>query len=224
MKVSDDIVRVKAVIQEREGIPPEQQSLYSACGQLLEDRQSLNDCGIRAESRLQLRLAGDAPIFRGPSRTRCHYGAMAAAVVLVALCVMAAVCTSSGSSTPKEPRGHTFVCESNPCENGRCTANGAGFTCACADGWMNTTCDQRILPTFNVTSGVCTLQQAGRCVGRPEGYGPNEACVITVLANGTLGDCNVFDTLFAYQQDYITVPNGLKLVGPTFCPVGVGLV
>ena len=33
---------------------------------------------------------------------------------------------------------------------------------------------------FVVNSGPCTVSQGGRCVGRPQGYGPDESCTIAV--------------------------------------------
>ena len=46
----------------------------------------------------------------------------------------------------------------------------------------------------------------GRCVGRPEGYGPNEDCAITVVVGGVLGPCPVFDTYSS--NDPVTLPGG----------------
>jgi hypothetical protein len=41
----------------------------------------------------------------------------------------------------------------------------------------------------------CSVSEGGRCVGRPDGYMPNEDCEIAVVgANGVLGECPVFDT------------------------------
>jgi hypothetical protein len=136
----DDIARVKALIQNSEGIPPDQQSLYSACGQLLHNEQTLNDCGIRAESQLQLRLVGEAPPRVGRP-ARCRYGVMAA-VAAVALCVVVAVCTGSGRSAPQELRGHASGCDKNPCgEHGQCTpSDGGNHICACESGWKGDAC------------------------------------------------------------------------------------
>ena len=51
-------------------------------------------------------------------------------------------------------------------------------------------------PVFDVESGECTVSEGGRCVGRPEGYGPNEYCAIAVVGGGgLLGECGVFDTI-----------------------------
>ena len=41
-----------------------------------------------------------------------------------------------------------------------------------------------VAPIFAVTSGPCTVSDGGRCVGRPEGYGPDEDCAITVGGGG----------------------------------------
>ena len=47
-------------------------------------------------------------------------------------------------------------------------------------------------PTFVVNSGPCTLSEAGRCVGMPQGYGPDEDCDITVHGAGG-GTCPIYD-------------------------------
>jgi hypothetical protein len=148
---SDDVAHVKATIQKREGIPPDQQSIYSARGQLLEDGQTLNDCGIQAESQLQLRLVGDAPP-RSGNTSRCRIRTIAA---LVALCVVVVVCVCSGSSTRsgiskfQGPRGQE---PSMPCpgisppanaswDGANCTANstktpGESCTAHCDAGFQ----------------------------------------------------------------------------------------
>ena len=47
---------------------------------------------------------------------------------------------------------------------------------------------------FGVVSGPCAVSEGGRCVGRADGYGPQEECVITVGGGGgVLGPCGVFD-------------------------------
>ena len=84
--------------------------------------------------------------------------------------------------------------------------------------------------SFSVTSGPCTSSFGGRCVGRPEGYGPSEDCEITVGGGGgVLADCGVFDTyppsgaVGAYTTtDHITLPDGSTHQGSD-CPVGVDL-
>ena len=78
-----------------------------------------------------------------------------------------------------------------------------------------------MLPTFEVTSGPCTVSEAGRCVGRPEGYGPSEHCTITVgVASGVLAPCRVFDTESNF--DYVTLPGDAEH-GGSDCPAGVAL-
>lgn len=64
----------------------------------------------------------------------------------------------------------------------------------------------------------CIVTEAGRCVGRPQGYGPSERCTIEVVGSGggVLAACDVFD-----MYDHITLPDGSQR---SECPVGVTLV
>eukprot|EP01051_Picozoa_sp_SAG22_P005321 SAG22_NODE_312_length_12614_cov_4.783540_9_plen_2027_part_00 len=70
---------------------------------------------------------------------------------------------------------------------------------------------------FTVVSGPCTLAEGGRCVGRPNGYLPNEACEVRV---GTIGEplstCPVFDT---GAGDILTLPDGSQHQGGADCTV-----
>ena len=67
----------------------------------------------------------------------------------------------------------------------------------------------------------CQVSQGGRCVGRPQGYGRDEHCTISVSGGGGyVRPCTVFDT--ERLVDYITMPDGSVRDGSD-CPVGVPL-
>eukprot|EP01046_Picozoa_sp_COSAG06_P045635 COSAG06_NODE_6339_length_2978_cov_2.675234_2_plen_271_part_00 len=74
-------------------------------------------------------------------------------------------------------------------------------------------------PHFLVTAGPCVAY--GGCVGRPQGYLPNEACAITVVgASGTLGSCGIFD-MEDVAYDAVELP--ARRYGGSDCPSRVTL-
>jgi hypothetical protein len=88
----------------------------------------------------------------------------------------------------------------DPCATMDCGGHGTceGGACRCAESYTGNRCETQTGPdpgVFVVNSGPYTTSEAGRCVGRPNGYGPNEECNIVVSGGGGLVDeCSVFDT------------------------------
>eukprot|EP01051_Picozoa_sp_SAG22_P006521 SAG22_NODE_430_length_10586_cov_6.817202_4_plen_1059_part_00 len=64
-------------------------------------------------------------------------------------------------------------------------------------------CLSNLPEAFVVVSGPCTVSQEDRrrCVGRREGYGPNEECTITVAVGGRVGTCTLFDIFSGNKLD-----------------------
>ena len=72
---------------------------------------------------------------------------------------------------------------------------------------------------FTVQSGPCTIEDGGRCVGRPSGYSDSEACTIVPTFSFHLATCPVFVT--EANWDFLTI-DGTDYDG-TNCPVGVAV-
>eukprot|EP01050_Picozoa_sp_SAG11_P017933 SAG11_NODE_2642_length_3138_cov_2.834814_2_plen_774_part_00 len=73
--------------------------------------------------------------------------------------------------------------------------------------------DRSVKAFFTVTSGSCTASEDGRCVGRPDGYSPNEQCEIIVAGdeNGVLGPCPKWNIPWGgvFGPDELHMPDGI---------------
>ena len=94
--------------------------------------------------------------------------------------------------------------------------------CSANTGYPDYTCTGDTTPP-------CEVSEGGRCVGRPNGYLPNERCDIAVGGGGggVLGTCAVFD-ISAVSSDSLNtqMQQGGDIYlggGGSDCPVGVAL-
>eukprot|EP01050_Picozoa_sp_SAG11_P003868 SAG11_NODE_231_length_11932_cov_40.992817_4_plen_1147_part_00 len=123
-----------------------------------------------------------------------------------------------------EARCETNLCAGVDCgEHGECAAG----ACECSDDWTGDRCETAPRAFFTVVSGPCTVSEAGRCVGRPDGYLPNEDCEIMVGGDtgGVLGLCPVFNVdprKPPTQPDWLALPDGSQRSGGD-CPAGTFL-
>eukprot|EP01052_Picozoa_sp_SAG31_P012654 SAG31_NODE_745_length_12408_cov_4.755057_3_plen_429_part_00 len=120
------------------------------------------------------------------------------------------ICVDSGVDDGKDS------CDSAPCLNGGLCVDGTStYACTCASGWYGDNCGSDV--RFVVERGPCTLQEGGRCVGRPQGYAESEACTILTTSSALLADCPIFDT--RREQDSVQIGSR------TFdeCPAGTVL-
>jgi hypothetical protein len=81
-------------------------------------------------------------------------------------------------------------------------------------------CNMRLVLRLNESHRAHSARRHHH-VGRPGGYGPNEACTVAVGGGGgVLGPCGVFDTY--NRGDAVTLPDGSMHYGSD-CPAGVAL-
>ena len=145
VRPSDTVESVKAQIQDREGTPPDQQYLYPAGCELLEDGQTLAGSGVRREATVRLLPPGAEPpvVVLYCSRRR---SAVALGVLVLCVCSVAMIHRSAGDRGCGDGWSgtgctHATGCDSSPgCGRGNCIAQGSNHTCACAEGWSGAKC------------------------------------------------------------------------------------
>jgi hypothetical protein len=100
----------------------------------------------------------------------------------------------------------TTYCNPSTTCSGHGTCNNTG-QCACSDGYYGTyaaVCGGGIPCgavsfSFSVASGPCTVDSAGSCVGRPDGYSNSESCSIRASGFSWLAACPIFSTESGYD-------------------------
>jgi len=70
----------------------------------------------------------------------------------------------------------------------------SAFNLLCGGTAMGSGADTFQSPQFSVVSGPCTVEEGGRCVGRPAGYSDSETCQISSSKTARLEACPIFNT------------------------------
>eukprot|EP00729_Bicosta_minor_P022227 gene22227-26651_t len=112
-------------------------------------------------------------------------------------------CDYFGTESDHNPKKCNRGANHEVCGEGEIASGTCGSGCKCVRlttlaPASTTTSSTKITPalkgTFVVNSGPCTASEDGRCVGRPDGYLPNEECTITVQGGGGRLDAGFFAT------------------------------